>query len=42
MKVSELHIPDLKVFEPQIIDDDRGYFFLDIRHDFVQFLLFVY
>ena len=27
MKVSELHIPDLKVFEPQIIDDDRGYFF---------------
>jgi dTDP-4-dehydrorhamnose 3,5-epimerase len=27
MKVSELQIPDLKVFEPQIIDDDRGYFF---------------
>lgn len=27
MKVSETHIPDVKIIEPQVFEDARGYFF---------------
>ncbi len=47
MKLTSLSIPDLKVIEPQIFNDDRGYFFesfnqekfnklLDLDYKFVQ------
>ena len=33
MKATSLKIPDVKLIEPQIIEDNRGYFFESFNQD---------